>query len=464
MLHFLASRAFHIILGTIASFTLYSAYDDRPFRAIQQFTISAPDMVAARFVSEATISKLYLENHPPLLNFTSHLRGPIQPLDSCWYLPISEQSPNTTCPLESETRVMPKITQPPRIRINVPQLAKYDINLKLCIAFCSMFAIFFYLAIVSIPEENQAQVERQINRFWLAWIECLIEHDIADRLGALVELRQVILDQVVYLQPSSRLQIMRVLNEQIFSLEPIPAAPVLLDIFLIGDAEDQKQRKLKASAKTLNVDLKKSKSEISDLELRVADGDVERDELREERLGLTAENEALANENKILTADKEALEIRVEKLNANGEALSRTNTSLQTSVQDLSHKNDQQTMSIQRLETSLDSAKAERGQVQEQLESCETRCKEAWKSHATVTTEKNAALEQLNTVQMDNASLRSQAEASKAREDNLIRDCQDNELTIGNMQKAKSEDKQRCDKEVRASKVQHKKEVDALGK
>ena len=147
MLHFLASRAFHIIFGTIASLSLYTAYDDRPFRAIQQFTISAPDMVAARLVSEATISKLYLENHPPLLNSTSHLRGPVQPLDSCWYLPTSEQSSNTTCPLVSETRFMTEIAQTPLIRIYVPQLAKYDIIIKLRIAFCSIFAIFFYLAI-----------------------------------------------------------------------------------------------------------------------------------------------------------------------------------------------------------------------------------------------------------------------------------------------------------------------------
>ena len=257
---------------------------------------------------------------------------------------------------------------------------------------------------------------------------------------------------------------MRILNTQISCLESIPAANVLLDLFLIGDAENQKQRKLKATVKTLHMDLKESKSQISHLNAQAVIGDVQRDKLRRDKRDLTAENEALAGRNKILTADKEALAIKVETLNANGEALSSTNRSLETSIRDLTHKNDQQTMSIQRLETSLDSAKSERVQVQEQLEACKTQCIEARRSHDTVTAEKNAAFEQLSKVQKKNDFLKSQADVCKTREPALIEERQGHHSAIDSMQTAKREDKQRHEEEVRASKMQHKKELEDLGK
>ncbi|KAL8865749.1 MAG: hypothetical protein Q9174_006718, partial [Haloplaca sp. 1 TL-2023] len=442
---------------------------------------------------------------------------------------------------------MPDIAQPPLSNIIFGQLAKYEVGFKLVVLICSICVILYSVATLrshGIPKANQAEAERQIDKFWLALTECLIDHDISDQLDALRHLRQVILDQVVYLQPSSRLLIMSILNERISHLESMPAATVLLDLFII-DYDEEKERKLKATVKTLNVDLKESKSQISDLEARVVNGDEERRGLRQDKSDLTAEKEDLAGKNGILSAEKEALASRNKTLLADNEALTKqvatlsgekedlasrngdlsaekealesrnetlvadnealtkqvvtisgekealageigilsadnkalsnhvinlaakdqalssANAALETSNRELGHKKHQQATSMENLQRSLDSANAERNQVQEQLEASKTQYNQLSESHATVTAEKDVAVKELGKVQTENALLQSQAAESEKRRAALVKKCQDHELTIADMKTAKREVQERHKEEMRASEKQHKEKLEA---
>ncbi|KAL8737373.1 MAG: hypothetical protein Q9181_001748 [Wetmoreana brouardii] len=368
-------------------FTYNSYHEHRPLKALQgyanlsyQLTLAAPKIIIPKIFPHASVLEGHHEEQRPFILNATHPRVPPQPLSACWYLPISEQGTNSTCPLDSFDPPKPFYT----VHFEIPHMKKLNRQEELCVISAAL--LFFLLSYFiwrwgQISAEEKAESERQLERFWAHFGDALAEREMAGRVNNLRALRNDILDQIVFLTPSARLIMLATIEDTLWDLEWQSLATELTDVFFLGDAQTRRLTALKWAVKELAENLDSANSQYGALHetftIAVSEGDTPR-QARDE---LEIQKNELAAQIQKLTTQKEDLVAHIEDLTAQ-------NSDLTARTQDFIDQN-------QDLSIKLNDANADCGRVKQELDDCAARYRRALQGSDEIRTQKDRALQQL---------------------------------------------------------------------
>ncbi|KAL9593604.1 MAG: hypothetical protein Q9179_005790 [Wetmoreana sp. 5 TL-2023] len=389
-----AIRTIGAAVISIGGIYTYSSFNEhRPLKALQgyanlsyQLTLTAPKIIIPKVVPHASVFESRRGEQSPVINATLP-RVPPEPLGACWYLPISEQGANSTCPLDT---------------FDSPE---------------SLWG--------QISAEEKAESERQLERFWAHFGDALAESEMAGRLNKLRALRKDIRDQIVFLTPCT----VTTVEDTLWDLEWQPLAAELTDVFFLGDAQTRRLTALKWAVKELAENLDSANSQYAALKETFTIAVSEADTLGQARDELEIQKSDLAAQIQNLTAQKEDLVARIEDLTARNLHLLASNRDLIAQNQDLATQSSNLTAEnlditaqkqnltahTQDLSIKLNAANANCSRVKQELDDYAARYRRALQSSDEVRTQRDEALQQLRSAKEDNDALKSQAEASKMR-------------------------------------------------
>ncbi|KAL8686844.1 MAG: hypothetical protein Q9224_005323 [Gallowayella concinna] len=238
----LGSKAIVLAVATVTSFFTYTKlFDDGPANALQaylalgfQITVEAPRVISDSFANNSTSSNLYAAEKAHNSAGAATRLPPTKTHDSYLYVPVPERTVNVTLPsvfnvapqicrhevLQSdlslpESQALQPLLPRPRdleilrrrsLCIKVPTI-ELPIENDLYIGLYGMGLVILCYVIwrtYQLPAEARARSERQMEGFWLSFVNAFIVsgtdiHDqLQSQLGNLETLRTELLNHVVY--------------------------------------------------------------------------------------------------------------------------------------------------------------------------------------------------------------------------------------------------------------------------
>ncbi|KAL8667264.1 MAG: hypothetical protein Q9202_000837 [Teloschistes flavicans] len=449
MLHLVAGcKVIAAILGVVGSFWSYTTlYDERPWKAMQgyatlgaQLASSAPAMIMPGWASESsTVLDNYHQEHSELIWDTDWHHGSQNVIEVCVSMAVDRQVSNTTRstnnPGPTEQSFTSHFQMPPINRA----MDTLNITAELRIGFIGL-ALFFVACICwryyQQMVEEKAQAVRQLEAILTSHSSALAGMDLdrnivaGDPLECLKHLRKRELERIGLWKLSLRIEIVNKLNQSIQDLEQ-KRKITALEVRTRNLTDDN--RRYRAQNETLAIKAQSSADLSSELgsilgvlDLRVQEplaqvqGLVTRSQdLESVKKNLTTQTEELTAQKAALEADKKDLSDRLEamktqyqdstalngELEADKKSLQVGNEGLVTENGDLSASIESMKAEIQELCNRLKVGSHDRGRLSKEASDGATLYESAVQESDVIKSERDKALEQLNTAKANNTEL-----------------------------------------------------------